>query len=118
MTGRGHLAGANMRRLLVYVLVGDLCQWRRWLPHLAPELLCRHRSSGITWSHLRPVSLDAPPKSGLGTTRIDVVNRAYRFIHTLFDEEAGAAVLLGLAKQDPLPRWNAPTLKTIPARSD
>jgi hypothetical protein len=41
---------------------------------------------------------------------IDVVNRAYRFIHTLFDEEAGAALLLRLAKYDPLPQWNEPTI--------
>ncbi|MGO9261858.1 MAG: hypothetical protein ACLQU1_36980 [Bryobacteraceae bacterium] len=42
---------------------------------------------------------------------IDVVNRAYRFIHTLFDEEAGAALLVLLAQHDPLPRWNDPTLE-------
>jgi hypothetical protein len=43
---------------------------------------------------------------------IDVVDRAYRFIHTLFDDAAGGELLLLLAHHDPLPRWNAPTLGT------
>ena len=41
---------------------------------------------------------------------IDVVNRAYRFIHTLFDEKAGSEILFRLAERDPLPQWNEPTL--------
>ena len=41
---------------------------------------------------------------------IDVVNRAYRFIHTLFDESTGAELLIRLAERDPAPRWNDPTL--------
>ena len=41
---------------------------------------------------------------------IDVANRAYRFIHTLFDENAGGEILLRLAERDPLPQWNEPTL--------
>jgi len=43
---------------------------------------------------------------------IDVVDRAYRFIHTLFDETARGELLVLLAQRDPLPRWNAPTLGT------
>jgi hypothetical protein len=43
---------------------------------------------------------------------IDVVDRAYRFIHMLFDETTGSELLLLLAQHDPLPRWNAPTLGT------
>jgi hypothetical protein len=43
---------------------------------------------------------------------IDVVDRAYRFIHTLLDDTAGGELLLLLAQHDPLPRWNAPTLGT------
>src|ERR1039457_2862107 len=35
---------------------------------------------------------------------IDVVDRAYGFIHTLFDEAAGGQLLLLLAEHDPLPR--------------
>jgi hypothetical protein len=43
---------------------------------------------------------------------IDVVDRAYRFIHTLFDEAAGGQLRLQLAEHDPVPRWNEPTLET------
>ena len=43
---------------------------------------------------------------------IDVVNRAYRFIHMFFDEEAGSELLRLLTQHDPLPRWNEPTLET------
>ena len=41
---------------------------------------------------------------------IDVVNRTYRFIHRLFDENTGGELLLRLAGRDPLPQWNEPTL--------
>jgi hypothetical protein len=41
---------------------------------------------------------------------IDVVDRTYRFIHTLFDENAGGELLLRLAHRDPLPRWKEPSL--------
>ncbi len=44
---------------------------------------------------------------------IDVVDRAYRFIHALFDENIGGELLLQLAQRDPLPRWNEPTLVDI-----
>ena len=46
---------------------------------------------------------------------IDVVNRTYRFIHTLFDENTGAVLLLQLAERDFLPRWNEPTLSETEA---
>jgi hypothetical protein len=42
---------------------------------------------------------------------IDVVDRTYHFIHTLFDENTGGQVLLRLAERDPLPHWNEPTLR-------
>jgi hypothetical protein len=44
---------------------------------------------------------------------VDVVNRAYRFIHTLFDEDTGGVLLRQLAERDFLPRWNEPTLPDI-----
>ena len=47
---------------------------------------------------------------------IDVVDRAYRFIHRLFDDTTGGELLLLLAQHDPLPRWNAPTLGTTPVQ--
>jgi hypothetical protein len=47
---------------------------------------------------------------------IDVVDRTYRFIHTLFDENTGGQLLLRLAERDPLPQWNEPTLSTTEAQ--
>jgi len=47
---------------------------------------------------------------------IDVVDRAYRFIHTLFDESTGGQVLSRLAECDPLPQWNKPTLERTTPR--
>ena len=49
---------------------------------------------------------------------IDVVDRAYRFIHTLFDETAGGELLVLLAQRDPLPRWNEPTLGSTGGQPD
>lgn len=43
---------------------------------------------------------------------IDVVNRTYRFINRLFDEQAGGELLIRLATRDPLPRWENPRLLT------
>lgn len=43
---------------------------------------------------------------------IDVVNRAYRFIHTLFDENTGGDLLIRLAERDPLPQWSEPALES------
>jgi hypothetical protein len=43
---------------------------------------------------------------------IDVVDRTYRFIHTLFDENTGGQLLLSLAHRDPLPQWKEPKLLT------
>jgi hypothetical protein len=41
---------------------------------------------------------------------IDVVNRTYRFIHRLFDEEAGGQLLLRLGDRDLVPQWENPVL--------
>jgi hypothetical protein len=40
---------------------------------------------------------------------IDVVDRAYRFIHTLFNEGTGGELLIFLAQRDPLPQWKIPS---------
>ena len=40
---------------------------------------------------------------------IDVVDRAYRFIHMLLDGNIGGELLSLLAERDPLPQWNEPT---------
>jgi len=49
---------------------------------------------------------------------IDVVDRAYRFIHMLLDENTGGELLSLLAERDPLPQWNEPTLGTITLKPD
>jgi hypothetical protein len=43
---------------------------------------------------------------------IDVVDRRYRLIRTLFDENTGGQLLLSLAHRDPLPQWKEPKLLT------
>jgi hypothetical protein len=43
---------------------------------------------------------------------IDVVNRTYRFINRLFNEQTGGELLIRLATRDPLPQWENPTLLT------
>lgn len=42
---------------------------------------------------------------------IDVVDRTYRFIHMLFDENTGGELLFRLAQRDPLPQWDEPKLR-------
>ena len=39
---------------------------------------------------------------------IDVVNRTYKFIRELFDEELGGTLILQLAERDPVPNWENP----------
>jgi hypothetical protein len=41
---------------------------------------------------------------------LDVVSRAYRFIHRLFDEDTGGELLLRLAASDLVPQWDDPTM--------
>src|SRR5260370_32246228 len=49
---------------------------------------------------------------------IDVVDRAYRFIHMLLDENTGGELLSLLAERDPLPQWNEPTLGATTLKPD
>ena len=41
---------------------------------------------------------------------LDVVNRTYKFIRNLFDEETGGELLLRLATRDLVPQWDNPIL--------
>jgi hypothetical protein len=41
---------------------------------------------------------------------LDVVNRTYKFIKKLFDEETGGELLLRLATRDLVPQWDNPIL--------
>jgi len=58
----------------------------------------------IPWPKLSRLS-DEEMKSLM----IDVVNRTYRFLHELLDDNTGGAILLRLAMRDPLPNWSTPT---------
>src|SRR5260370_33217570 len=49
---------------------------------------------------------------------IDVVDRAYRFMHMLLDENTGGELLSLLAEPDPLPPWKEPTLGTTTLKPD
>jgi hypothetical protein len=49
---------------------------------------------------------------------LDVVNRMYRFINKLFDEEKGAELLLRLANRDLVPQWDNPTLSPMSKDDD
>jgi hypothetical protein len=42
---------------------------------------------------------------------IDVVNKTYRALIVLFDDQLGGELIQILAQQDLLPRWNQPTLR-------
>jgi hypothetical protein len=59
----------------------------------------------IPWPKLSRLS-DEEMKSLM----IDVVNRTYRLLHELLDENTGGAILVRLAMRDPLPNWNTPAL--------
>jgi hypothetical protein len=59
----------------------------------------------IPWSRLSRLS-DEEMKGLM----IDVVNRTYRLLHQLLDENTGAEILVRLTMRDPLPNWSIPTL--------
>ena len=65
----------------------------------------------IPWSNVSRLNDDEMKR-----LMIDVVDRTYHFIHTLFDENTGGEVLLRLAERDPLPHWNEPTLRDDSAK--
>jgi hypothetical protein len=43
---------------------------------------------------------------------IDVVDRTYRFVHSLLDNRECRALLLHLAERDPAPHWQTPSLES------
>ena len=42
---------------------------------------------------------------------IDVVDRTYRFVHSLLDDRECWALLLRLSERDPAPHWRTPSLE-------
>jgi hypothetical protein len=47
---------------------------------------------------------------------LDVVNRTYKFLKQLFDEETGGELLLRLATRDLVPQWENPILPPVHPR--
>jgi hypothetical protein len=47
---------------------------------------------------------------------LDVVNRTYKFLKKLFDEETGGELLLRLATRDLVPQWENPILPPVHPR--
>jgi hypothetical protein len=57
----------------------------------------------IPWSKLSRLSDEE-----MKTLMIDVVNRTYLLLRTLFDEEVGSYLIQTLNQQDLMPNWNDP----------
>jgi len=69
------------------------------------DVLVRSPYGEIPWPRLSRLS-DQEMKALM----IDVVNKTYRALIVLFDDQLGAELIKILAQRDPLPRWNEPTL--------
>lgn len=41
---------------------------------------------------------------------VDVIQRTYRFIQELFDEDRSGKLMFELATKDPVPGWDCPTI--------
>jgi hypothetical protein len=74
------------------------------------DVIVRTPFGEIAWNRLSRLD-----DSEMKVLMIEVVNRTYRFIHKLFDEETGGDLLLRLAKGDLVPQWENPTLLAMPA---
>ena len=57
----------------------------------------------IPWSKLSRLSDEE-----MKTLMIDVVNRTYLLLRTLFDEDVGSYLIRTLSQQDLVPRWHDP----------
>jgi ligand-binding SRPBCC domain-containing protein len=57
----------------------------------------------IPWSKLSRLSDEE-----MKTLMIDVVNRTYSLLQTLFDEDVGSYLIHTLSQQDLVPRWHDP----------
>src|SRR5215472_10344356 len=67
------------------------------------DVLVRSPYGEIPWSRLSRLSDEE-----MKVLMIDVVNKTYRALRLLFDDQLGHELVQYLAKQDPLPRWNDP----------
>jgi len=67
------------------------------------DVLVTTPAGDIPWSKLSRLSDEE-----MKTLMIDVVNRTYLLLRTLFDEEVGSYLIRTLNQQDLVPNWNDP----------
>ena len=67
------------------------------------DVLARSPYGEIPWPQLSRLSDEE-----MKVLMIDVVNKTFRALKLLFDDQFGDELIQYLAKQDPLPRWNDP----------
>src|SRR5262245_51321989 len=67
------------------------------------DVIVRSPYGEIPWSRLSRLSDEE-----MKVLMIDVVDKTYRALTLLFDDQLGHELVQFLAKQDPLPRWNDP----------
>jgi hypothetical protein len=69
------------------------------------DLIVRTPFGEIPWCDLSRFD-----NTEMRTLMTEAVNRTYKFIHELFDEECGAELLVRLAARDLVPQWENPKL--------
>jgi ligand-binding SRPBCC domain-containing protein len=67
------------------------------------DVLVKTPAGEIPWSKLSRLSDEE-----MKTLMIDVVNRTYLLLQTLFDEDVGSYLIRTLSQQDLVPRWHDP----------
>jgi len=67
------------------------------------DVVVKTPAGTIPWSKLSRLS-----DQEMKTLMIDVVNRTYLLLRTLFDEEVGSYLIQTLSQQDLMPNWNDP----------
>ena len=67
------------------------------------DVLVRSPYGEIPWPRLSCLSDEE-----MKVLMIDVVNKTYRALRLLFNDQFGHELVQYLAKEDPLPRWNDP----------
>lgn len=67
------------------------------------DVVVKTPAGTIPWSKLSRLN-----DQEMKTLMIDVVNRTYLLLRTLFDEEVGSYLIQTLSQQDLMPNWNDP----------
>jgi ligand-binding SRPBCC domain-containing protein len=67
------------------------------------DVVVKTPAGTIAWSKLSRLN-----DQEMRTLMMDVVNRTYLLLRTLFDEEVGSYLIKTLSQQDLMPNWNDP----------